>query len=159
VPLHCGEARGALAAATRRLHDHGRRAVIGRARTLATLSRAPAEHVARHRVALHQNLRELRASARRRVGAERALTATHALVVSRKAQATLVDCRERRPRELERLALTLSAHHPERTLERGYALVERGDGALVTSASAAREAGDVRLRFADGTVGARIEEK
>ena len=38
-----------------------------RARTLAQLSRAPAEHVARHRVQLHQHLRELRASARRGV--------------------------------------------------------------------------------------------
>ena len=49
-----------------------RRAVADRARVLARLSRAPGEHVARQRRALHQDLRELRASARRRVDAEEA---------------------------------------------------------------------------------------
>ena len=46
-------------------HGHGRRAVVDRARALGHLSRAPAQHVRRHRRHLHQLLRELRASARR----------------------------------------------------------------------------------------------
>ncbi len=93
VPLHCGEARAVLGAAARALSRHAdralagraavssaagalarhaRRAVITRARELAALSRAPGEHVARQRRALHQSLREMRASATRRVAAEHA---------------------------------------------------------------------------------------
>src|SRR5438270_10565629 len=65
VAMDCRAARAELAVRARRLSDHGRRAVIARARTLAQLSRAPAQHVRRHRSDLHQRLRELRASARR----------------------------------------------------------------------------------------------
>ena len=49
-----------------RLHDHGRRAVLSRARLLAALSRAPAAHLDRQRRRLHQQLREIRAGSRRR---------------------------------------------------------------------------------------------
>ena len=52
-----------------------------------------------------------------------------------------LDCRARRPRELEQLALALAAHDPQRTLERGYALVESPPGEPVASAAAARAAG------------------
>ncbi len=49
--------------------------------------------------------------------------------------------------------MTLRAHDPERTLERGYALAETADGEPVSSAppplSPPRS---VRLRFADGRV-------
>ncbi len=156
VPVHCAEARLALAARARRLSGHGRAAVLVRARTLASLSRAPAEHVARHRAALHQRLRELRASSRRRVASERAGNAGHALVVTRKAQAAALDCARRRPGDLERLALALSAHDPARTLERGYAMVEGPAGELIGTAAAARRSVTVNLRFADGRLPARI---
>ncbi len=158
VPVDCRTARPVLAAAVRRLEAHGRGAVLRRARALAALSRAPAEQVARHRVTLHQRLRELRASSRRRFESETARTAKRELVIARKGRAALVDCGGRRAHELERLSLTLSAHHPERTLERGYALVERPDGELITSAEAARGSGKVRLRFADGRVAAKIRD-
>jgi exodeoxyribonuclease VII large subunit len=52
--------------------------------------------------------------------------------------------------------MALAAHDPERTLERGYALVTDAGGELVTSAEAARRAGDVRLRFRDAAVDATI---
>src|SRR3954449_1986845 len=65
VPLHCTEARGDVARAAVSLQRHGRQAILGRARTLAQLSRAPAEHIARHRGRLHQWLREIRAAGRR----------------------------------------------------------------------------------------------
>jgi exodeoxyribonuclease VII large subunit len=64
-----------------------------------------------------------------------------------------------RRRELERLALALAAHDPERTLARGYALVEDRSGELVTSAGAARDAGEVSMRFHDGRVPARVEHE
>ncbi|HEY5198406.1 MAG TPA: exodeoxyribonuclease VII large subunit [Solirubrobacteraceae bacterium] len=158
LPVDCRAARPALAAATRRLGNHGRAAVLRRARALTTLSRAPAEQIARHRATLHQRLRELRASSRRRFESERERNAKRKLVLARKGQAAVVDCGGRRAQELERLGLTLSAHHPERTLERGYVLVERPDGELVVTAGGAREAGRVRLRFADGRVAAKIRE-
>src|SRR3954453_6229059 len=72
VPLHCGETRAALAACAGRLESHARRAVVGRARTLAALSRAPAEQVRRHRARLHHVARELAAVATRRAAEEEA---------------------------------------------------------------------------------------
>jgi len=75
-------------------------------------------------------------------------------VLARRAAATQVQTA--RATTLERLRLALDAHDPARTLERGYALVEGPDGALVTSAADARAAGAVRLRFADAAVDATI---
>jgi exodeoxyribonuclease VII large subunit len=158
VGIHCGAARGELARAAGKLRDHGRRAVLGRARTLASLMRAPATQVARQRADLHQRLREMRAAGRRRVGDERARTARRALVLERKTAAAAVDCRRRRQRELQRLALALAGHDPQRTLERGYALVQSPGGKPVASVAAARAQRAVRLRFADGAVAAEIDE-
>jgi exodeoxyribonuclease VII large subunit len=64
----------------------------------------------------------------------------------------------RRRASLRHVDMALRAHEPERTLERGYALAEDAAGEPVTGAAEARAAGRVRLRFADGRVGARIEE-
>ncbi|MDW5597294.1 exodeoxyribonuclease VII large subunit, partial [Conexibacter stalactiti] len=128
---------------------------------------------------LHQQLRELRASARRRGARERDVTATRLLVLRRKrdvaaaertrAEALLRSDGERlrhtadgatarRRRDLERLELALAAHDPARTLERGYALVEDPAGELVTSAEQARASGTVELRFHDGRVRAEVED-
>lgn len=180
VQLDVAAARATLIRETRRLRMHGRRAVLDRARTLAGLARAPAEHVARHRRRLHQQLRELRASARRRGAREREMTATRVLVLRRRgavvaAERTRADAllradgerlrhaadtaTARRARDLERLSLALAAHDPARTLERGYALVEDGDGGLVTSAEQARAAGRLDLRFHDGAVRATVEDE
>jgi exodeoxyribonuclease VII large subunit len=159
VRIHCAAARTELTGRARRLSEHGRRAVLSRARALAALSRAPHEHLSTQRARLHQQLRESRAAANRRVAHERALTARRAVVLERKVRATVLDCRERRPRELERLALTLAAHDPQRTLERGYALVQSPSGEPIASAARAREQADVRVRFADDTVAARIADE
>jgi exodeoxyribonuclease VII large subunit len=159
VGCDCARARAELASAAARLRNHGRRAVLGRARALAALSRAPSEQLARQRARLHQQLREIRAGARRRVASERTLTQRHATVLTRKTHAAIGDCKRRQRHELERLALALAAHDPQRTLERGYALVQTPAGATLPSAESARAQGHVRLRFADTTVGARIEEE
>jgi exodeoxyribonuclease VII large subunit len=154
VPVHCAQARADVIAVTRRLSVHGRRALLHRAQTLARLSRAPGEHIAGERRRLHQRLREIRAAGRRRVQDERARGARKALVLDRKAQVAAIDARHA-PR-LNALALALAAHDPARTLERGYALVSDPAGEVVTSAAAAREAGEVRLRFGDAAVDATI---
>jgi exodeoxyribonuclease VII large subunit len=156
VGVDCHQARAHNAAVAARLRDHGRRAVLTRARLLATLSRAPAAHLDRQRVRLHQLLRETRAGSRRRFEDERGLTARRALVLQRKAASVLRDCGERRTRELDRLALALAGHDPQRTLERGYALVESTGGEPLPSAARARRVGEVRVRFADDTLGARV---
>ena len=124
-------------------------------------------------------MRELRAATRRRLAEGRELAATHLLVITRQADRAALDHERsaaalrvrgaelrragegtmgRRSRDLERLALALAAHDPERTLARGYALVEDDAGALLTSAAAARAARAVSVRFHDDRVRARIEE-
>jgi exodeoxyribonuclease VII large subunit len=180
VQIDVRAARATLLREARRLDGHGRRAVLERARTLARLARAPAEHVARNRHRLHQQLRELRASARRGIARERSLAATHLVVLRRKAAVAATDATRarralaldgaqlrraagqataRRRRDLERLAVALAGHDPERTLARGYALVEDRDGELVTSAREATSAGSLSLRFHDGRVRANVEDE
>jgi exodeoxyribonuclease VII large subunit len=156
VPIDCRAARGEMTARARRLHDHSRRAILGRARTLGHLARAPHHHVARHRRHLHQLLRELRASANRTCERGRSRASVHLLVLSRAADRARSSDQSKRRRELERLALALAAHDPARTLARGYVLVEDRAGQPLVSTRAAREAGDVRLRFHDGKLDARV---
>ncbi|HUH81071.1 MAG TPA: exodeoxyribonuclease VII large subunit [Solirubrobacteraceae bacterium] len=158
VGIDCVRARTEALAAAVRLREHGRRAVVARARTLTMLSRAPAGRLERQRGLLHQRLRELRAGARRRMGSERALAHTRAVVLGRKASSTLIDCRRRRPRELEQLALALAGHDPQRTLERGYALAFSRGGEPLSDTGAARTARELRLRFADGEVDVDVRE-
>jgi exodeoxyribonuclease VII large subunit len=155
VGVDCAHAREQGAAHARRLHAHGRRAVVTRGRELARLGRAPIDHVARHRRRLHQLLRELRASTRRRTAADRELSARRLLVLRRKAEAA--GRAAAAGRDLERLALALAAHDPERMLARGYTFVQDTRGELVTSADSARAARRVTLRFADGTARAEVE--
>jgi exodeoxyribonuclease VII large subunit len=176
VPLDCVAARATLAAQAARLARQGRRGVVERARALAQLSRAPAAHVERHRRRLHQQLRELRAAARRRVAEREHANRVAAVALGRKAGAatrarTRGELRaradgaaldraaaaalERRRRDLDRLAVALAAHDPQRTLERGYALVEDAAGEPVTSASAARTHARLTLRLHDGRVPVR----
>jgi exodeoxyribonuclease VII large subunit len=156
VGVDCVRARADLASAAGRLRDHGRRALLSRARSLTASSRAPAEHVARQRARLHQQLREARAACRRRLSSERGISARRALVLERKGSSSVLDCRERRPRALERLALALAGHEPQRTLERGYVLVESPEGEPLLTAAAARTRAEVRLRFADDVLAARV---
>jgi exodeoxyribonuclease VII large subunit len=156
VGVDCARARAEQAAAAARLRDHGRRALLTRARLLATLSRAPAAHLDRQRARLHQLLREVRAGARRRLQEELSLASRRALVLQRKSDSSLRDCRGRRVRDLERLALALGGHDPQRTLERGYALIESPRGEPLPTAARARLLEEVRLRFADDTLPARV---
>jgi exodeoxyribonuclease VII large subunit len=157
VRIDCRAARSDIAAFARRLHGHGRRAIIDRARTLSHLSRAPAQHVRRHRAHLHQLTRELRAIGRRACANGRELGGVHLLVLRRTAARALTSDTTRRRTELERLALALAAHDPDRTLARGYTIATDTSGEPLTSAAAARQAKDLRLRFHDGTVDAEVK--
>ncbi len=160
VPLDCLAARDALgrsAASLRRVADG---AVRARTRHLVALARGPARALRRERLALNQKTREIRAASERgiaeRLGFQRRL-ATVVLELARQRAAG--PDMERRRSLLHRAEVALRAHEPERTLKRGYALVEDGKGDPVTSRAGALVAERVRLRFSDGEVGARIEEE
>jgi exodeoxyribonuclease VII large subunit len=155
VLVDCAGARAELHALSSRLERQSRRAIVDRARVLAKLSRAPAEHVARHQTRLLQHMRELRASARRGHAEQERHTATRALVLERKSTAATTALLPGRRADLGRLALALAAHDPERTLDRGYALVEGADGEPVTSAAAARAQPELTLRMHDGRLAVR----
>ena len=159
VPIDCRAARSDVAAYARRLHGQGRRAIVARAQALGHLSRAPKQHLARHRRALHQLLRELRASARRAGDEGHSLAGVHLLVLRRTAARARTSDAARCRRELERLVLALAAHDPDRTLARGYALVQDRAGEPLGSVAAARSAHDLRLRFHDGALDARVTEE
>jgi exodeoxyribonuclease VII large subunit len=179
VPLDLGVARRELERAAVSLRRAGEGAVGARGRHLAALARGPARALKRERKSLNQKIREIRAASERglaerggyqrriaavvlgraqrrgieRTEAARAQEQRRGAAIERSAQRSL----QRRQETLRRAALTLRAHDPERTLERGYALAETAAGEPVSTADAAIAAANVRLRFADGRVQARIE--
>jgi exodeoxyribonuclease VII large subunit len=55
--------------------------------------------------------------------------------------------------------VTLDAHDPQRTLERGYALVTGRDGDPIATASALREAKQFEVRMADDAVAAIVDDR
>ena len=70
---------------------------------------------------------------------------------------------ERRFRELslrvQAAADRLRAMGPEETLKRGYALIQTPDGKLIRKAKAARDQGDLVVRFVDGKVEVKVKGK
>ncbi len=158
VPVDVNDGHDRALHAASSLSRHGRRAVLERLRLLARLARVPGEHVARHRRELHQGLRELRASAARNTGAQRAANRTRAEVLRRKAAAARGASSVQERRRLDGLRLALAAHEPQRVLERGYAIVEGREGELVATARRARDLRDLRIRFADAAVDARVQD-
>jgi exodeoxyribonuclease VII large subunit len=180
VPLDCFEARDSLERCAAALERAASGAIGHRARHVAALARGPARALQRERGALNQRTREIRAAgerglrerasyqrriamtvlarAARRVGegmaGQGAAAGRRAEGLERAALTSL----ERRRRTLERTALTLRAHEPERVLERGYALAETTAGEPVTSAATARNAKRLRLRFSDDRITTRVED-
>jgi exodeoxyribonuclease VII large subunit len=179
VGVDCGRERESLRHAARRIDASGRRAVVEGARTLAARSRAPLYHLERHRTRLHQFTREIRAAVRRgrdtRADYQRRIAAS---VIERKRAAAIAEVETAKKHglrdaasALERAQLALAvrreqalashrtalrAHDPERTLERGYALLMGPDGEPLQTAAAVREAGTFGARLADGSVRARV---
>ena len=179
VPLDCVAARRELGRAGASLRRAAEGAVGARARHLGSLARGPARALRRERAKLNQVIREVRAASerglaeravfQRRIAAvvlerarRRAIERVNAGLAEERRRGAVIEraaARDlaRRREALRQAAVTLRAHDPERTLERGYALAESANGEPVTSAAGAAAAGDVKLRFSDGRVGARVD--
>jgi exodeoxyribonuclease VII large subunit len=159
VRLDCVAARGELDRGVVSLRRAAEGAVKVRTPHLVALARGPARALRRERLALNQKTREIRAASERGIAERLGFQRRLATVVLERARRRAVGAEmERRRAALHRAEVALRAHEPERTLERGYALVEAGEGEPVSSAAAAVAAKHVKLRFADGSVGAKIEE-
>jgi exodeoxyribonuclease VII large subunit len=159
VPLDCGVARLDLERGVAVLSRAAEGAVQARTPHLVALARGPGRALRRERLALNQKTREIRAASERGVAGRLDFQRRVAGVVLERAARRAAGAEmERRRAALHRAEVALRAHEPERTLERGYALVEDRQGEPVTDVDAASAAERVRLRFADGTVGAQIEE-
>jgi exodeoxyribonuclease VII large subunit len=158
VPLDCLAAREGLERSAVALRRTGEGAIDARSRHLGALARGPQRALDRQRTALNQKIREIRAAAERGL-AERATSQRRigTVVLERARRRAAGADMEKRRAALNRAMVTLRAHEPERTLERGYALVEGEGGEPLTSAEAAAAAEQVKLRFADGRIRARTE--
>lgn len=155
------------------------RATDTRNRRIGELARGPARAIRGQRADLHQKLREIRAAATRRIAQRDDLNDTRRLVISRRRDATLTETataqhalttrtsalnaaagrstnlgRER----LRRTEALIRAHEPERTLERGYALVEDPSGEPVVRATQAETHDELTVRFADDALRVRRSE-
>jgi len=160
VPLDCLAARGSLGRGVASLRRAAEGAIPARTPHLVALARGPARALRREQLALNQKTREIRAASERgiaeRLGFQRRLAS---VVLERARRRAAGPELERRREALRQAAVALRAHEPERTLERGYALVEGADGEPVTSSADAVAAARVKLRFADGRVAATIDSE
>jgi exodeoxyribonuclease VII large subunit len=179
IPLDCIGARREIGRTGQALRRAGEGAIGARARHLGALARGPARALQRERSGLNQKIREIRAASERGLAERGRFQRRIATIVLERARRRAVEgvgvaagedrrragtidrsaerALRRRREALQRAAITLRAHDPERTLERGYALAETEAGEPVTSAGGAVAAGNVRLRFQDGRVRAGIE--
>ena len=158
VPLDCLAARGSLERCALALRRAGEGAIDARSRHLGALARGPARALQRQRSDLNQKIREIRAATERGVADRASFQRRIGTVVLERARRRALGAdMERRREGLKRAAVALRAHEPERTLERGYALVEGEGGEPLTSAAEAGAAERISLRFSDGRVRAKPE--
>jgi exodeoxyribonuclease VII large subunit len=158
VPLDCLAARGSLERCAVALRRAGEGAIGSRSRHLGALARGPARALQRERSGLNQKIREIRAASERglaeRVGFQQRIAT---VVLERSRSRAVGPDMERRREALNRAAVALRAHEPERTLERGYALVEGSAGEPVTTAEGGGAAKTGQTRFSEGSVRAKTE--
>jgi exodeoxyribonuclease VII large subunit len=158
VPLDCLAARESLERCVLALRRAGEGAIGTRSRHLSALARGPERALQRERGSLNQKIREIRAASERgltdRVAKQRRIGT---VVLERARRRAIGADMEKRREALHRAAVALRAHEPERTLERGYALVEDAAGEPLTSAAEAGAAERISLRFSDGRVRAKPE--
>jgi exodeoxyribonuclease VII large subunit len=91
-----------------------------------------------------------------RAGADRERTALAARVADLDRAARVLA--ERRAQALDVRVSSLDAHDPQRTLERGYAVVATADGDPLPGADELRAAGAFQVLMADGAVAAHVDE-
>jgi len=145
---------------------------------LTASAAAPARAIRAQRVLLDQKARELRAASDRRIGLRRdrisllvgkslapavgrasreAAAARSGLAVRTGAlEATVRTVVEIGRAHCRASSVTLRAHDPQRTLERGFARVEDEVGEPILSTAQARVAGRLGVVFADGKVEAEV---
>jgi exodeoxyribonuclease VII large subunit len=158
VPLDCRAARGSLERCALALRRAGEGAIGTRSRHLSALARGPERALQRQRTDLNQKIREIRAAAERGLADRAAKQRRIGTVVLERARRRAVGAdMEKRRDALRQAEVALRAHEPERTLERGYALVEDPAGEPLTSAADAGAAERISLRFSDGRVRAKPE--
>jgi exodeoxyribonuclease VII large subunit len=160
VPLDCLAAREGLGRCSLALRRAGEGAIGTRSRHLGALARGPARALQRERGKLNQKIREIRAAAERGL-AERAASQKRigSVVLERARNRAVGADMEKRRDALHRAMVALRAHEPERTLERGYALVEGDGGEPLSSAAEVNAEERISLRFSDGRVRARPEHR
>ncbi len=178
VGFDLGRARSDIDRLARRLNSAGASAITARAAPLAARAAAPARAVRAQRSVLDQKTREVRAASERGLltrrdqisvllskslspAVTRAIRGGEAAVSAMAARATATGTAARtsldRGRALGRSnEVTLRAHDPQRTLERGFARVEDETGEPVLSTRQARLAGRLGVVFADGRVEAEV---
>ncbi|HKO38032.1 MAG TPA: exodeoxyribonuclease VII large subunit [Solirubrobacterales bacterium] len=158
VPLDCLAARESLERCALALRRAGEGAIGTRSRHLSALARGPERALQRQRTDLNQKIREIRAAAERGLADRAAKQRRIGTVVLERARRRAIGAdMEKRRDALRQAAVALRAHEPERTLERGYALVEDPAGEPLTSAADAGAAERISLRFSDGRVRAKPE--
>ncbi|HEY6730751.1 MAG TPA: exodeoxyribonuclease VII large subunit [Solirubrobacterales bacterium] len=160
VPLDCLAAREGLERCALALRRAGEGAIGTRSRHLGALARGPARALQRQRSDLNQKIREIRAASERGLAERAGFQRRIGTVVLERARRRAVGAdMDRRREALHRAAVALRAHEPERTLERGYALVEDPAGKPLTSAAEASAAERISLRFSDGQLRAKPERR
>lgn len=158
VPLDCLAARESLERCAVGLRRAGEGAIGTRSRHLGALARGPARALQRERGKLNQKIREIRAASERGLAERAASQQRIGMVVLERARSRAAGAdMEKRRAALQRALVALRAHEPERTLERGYALVEGEGGEPLSSAAEASAEQRISLRFSDGRVRARPE--
>ncbi|MDQ2622415.1 MAG: hypothetical protein M3Y45_05170, partial [Actinomycetota bacterium] len=178
IRVDCNRERSDLLRRATAAERFGRAAVRDRIAPLASMATGPGRAIRHQRGILNQKTREVRASADRGLARRAANVESagrrHLLPVATRAVRSLDQARFRiatMPMLLEATAkrifgsrrewtvskqVALRAHDPQRTLERGYARVEDRSGEPVVDPAGARRAADVRIRFAEGPVDARV---
>ncbi len=178
IGFDCERARSDLAGQASRMARIAPTAISSRAAPLTARAAAPARAVRAQRKVLDQKAREVRASSDRGVAmrrdrvavllskslspaAARAARVNQSAVNALSASADAAGAAVRLSLERGRAAcraseVTLRAHDPQRTLERGFARVEDETGEPILTTAQARVAGRFGVVFADGRVDAEV---
>jgi len=126
---------------------------------VAAMSASTPTHAAEAAVPIHVGEARVRTSAN-----ARRLTLHGRQAVARRARDLVGLARapgahlERQRAGLRQLEVALAARDPQRTMARGYALVEDRAGEPLTSAAEARRAAELSLRFHDDRISAKVTE-